>query len=208
MSETPIRITYFRGRGLTEPSRLLLHYAEQKFEDLRLTNEQFEGIKATTPGHQLPLLEIDGHKLSQSGAILRFLAKRFNLNGKDDFEAARADEIWCFFYDRIKEQVPYTMLVLGMADGDKDKLHKEVFLPAATKSLEFYKPILKNTTRGFILESGVSYVDFVVAEHLHTIFSLDSTLKTENPDLALYVENIHSLPQIAKYVKERPQSKV
>ncbi|KAI6206279.1 hypothetical protein M3Y94_00890500 [Aphelenchoides besseyi] len=208
MSETPLRLTYFPGRGLVEPARLLLHYAEQKFEDLRLTHEQFEGIKETTPGHQLPLLEIDGRKLSQSGAILRFLAKRFNLNGKDDFEAARADEIWSFFYDRDRENYQYAVYIVGLADGDKDKLHKEVFMPSAKKSLEFYKPLINNSKRGFILDSGICYADFVVAEHLHTIFSLDSALKTKNPDLALYVENIHSLPQIVKYVKERPESKV
>jgi glutathione S-transferase len=67
----------------------------------------------------MPLLEVDGHKISQSGAIVRFLAKRFNLNGKDEFEAARADEIFNFFYDNIRAQVPYTLVLLGIGAGDK-----------------------------------------------------------------------------------------
>ncbi|KAI6219545.1 Glutathione S-transferase protein [Aphelenchoides fujianensis] len=202
------RLTYFRGRGLCEAARLCLHYKEQKFEDLRLTNEQFDQVRGSTLNGQLPQLEVDGHKIGQSGAILRFLAKRLKLDGKDEFEAARADEIWSFFYDAIKQQVPYSLVILGMSNEDKDKLHEEVFLPVAKRSLEFYKPLINNSKKGYLLESGISYADFVVAEHLNTIFQLDSGLKTKYPDLHIYMESIHSLPQIQSYVKSRPESKV
>jgi hypothetical protein len=127
------KLTYFPGRGLTEPSRLVLHYAGQKFEDVRLTQEQFESLKHSEyystlliyskflafPNGQVPLLEVDGHKIAQSGTILRFLAKRFNLSGKDEFEAAKADEVYSYFYDKIRAQIPYTLLLLGKAEGNK-----------------------------------------------------------------------------------------
>ncbi|KAI6183516.1 hypothetical protein M3Y97_00497300 [Aphelenchoides bicaudatus] len=202
------KLTYFPGRGLTEASRLVLHYAEQKFEDLRLTHDQFSQLKNTFPNGQVPLLEVDGKKISQSGAILRFLARRFKLEGKDEFEAAKCDEVFMYFYDKIRAQVPYTLYLLGQTSGDKDKLHKEVFLPLATQSLHDYEKLLKEHSSGFVLKSGISYADFVVVEHLTTIFGIDKDLETKHPFLAKYVESIHSMPQIAKYVQGRPKSLV
>ena len=58
--------------------------------------------------------------LSQSAAILRFLAKRHNLIGRDEFEAARADELTCYHYDRVQEQLNYLLFKLsipGFTDG-------------------------------------------------------------------------------------------
>ena len=43
------------------------------------------------PMGQMPVLEIDGKKYPQSMAILRYIAKKFNLYGKDDLEALQID---------------------------------------------------------------------------------------------------------------------
>jgi len=45
------------------------------------------------PWGQLPLLEIGDKKIAQSNAIARYLAKKYNLAGKDDWESAKIDEI-------------------------------------------------------------------------------------------------------------------
>ena len=47
--------------------------------------------KKNTPYGQVPLLTVDGVQIAQSGAIVRFLAKRLNLNGASDIEAALID---------------------------------------------------------------------------------------------------------------------
>lgn len=48
----------------------------------------------------MPVLEIDNNvKIPQSFAIARYLAKQFNLNGKDDVEAAQIDAISGLFLD-------------------------------------------------------------------------------------------------------------
>jgi len=44
---------------------------------------------------QLPALEVaDKGVLLQSGAIARYLARKYDLTGADDFEAARCEEYW------------------------------------------------------------------------------------------------------------------
>ena len=41
----------------------------------------------------MPILEHDGKIFSQSYAIARYLAKKYNLAGKNDYETFKCDEI-------------------------------------------------------------------------------------------------------------------
>ncbi len=51
-------------------------------------------VSTALPFGQLPILKLhNGLVLSQSSTIGRFLAKKFNLHGKDEFESAKIDEI-------------------------------------------------------------------------------------------------------------------
>lgn len=43
------------------------------------------------PFGQVPVLEVDGKKINQSFAICRYLAKQYNLAGKNDWEALEID---------------------------------------------------------------------------------------------------------------------
>lgn len=54
-----------------------------------LTNLRF--TFSETPLEQLPILEIDGKVLYQSNAIARFLGRKFNLLGSDEFETFEVD---------------------------------------------------------------------------------------------------------------------
>lgn len=45
------------------------------------------------PNGRLPVLEVNGQKLSESHAILRFLANKFGLAGKTELEQLKIDEI-------------------------------------------------------------------------------------------------------------------
>jgi len=45
------------------------------------------------------MLEVDGKRLCQSLAITRYVAKKFDLVGVDDFEAAQCDE----YVDTVRE---------------------------------------------------------------------------------------------------------
>lgn len=42
---------------------------------------------------QMPILEVDGHVVHQSGAILRYLARRFGLAGDSDWESLLIDTV-------------------------------------------------------------------------------------------------------------------
>ncbi|TGZ56266.1 Uncharacterized protein DBV15_12100 [Temnothorax longispinosus] len=85
------KLTYFNIGCVGEPTRYLLSYCDIKFDDVRLSLEEWPKHKPNMPMGQLPILKIDGKTYHQSRAIARFIAKRSNLYGSDEFEAMEID---------------------------------------------------------------------------------------------------------------------
>jgi glutathione S-transferase len=99
MSSVTYKLTYFNIRGLAETSRMLFKAAGQQFEDYRypismkdgqFSRPEWDADKPKYIYEKIPVLEIDGGKytIAQSKAIERFLARRFNMFGNNDVEAA------------------------------------------------------------------------------------------------------------------------
>merc|ERR1712013_121226 len=88
-----IRLTYFPARGRAEISRLILKHAGVKFDDIRLTGEDFAKVKPILPYGSMPVLEYKGEVLCESMAIAAFLADICNLAGTNAVEKAKANEI-------------------------------------------------------------------------------------------------------------------
>ena len=87
------KLYYFNGRGRAEVSRLVFVVAGQEYEDIRYEGDQWPAHKSEMPLGQMPVLEVDGIKIPQSAAIVRFLAKQFNLAGRDHLEQAKVDAV-------------------------------------------------------------------------------------------------------------------
>jgi glutathione S-transferase len=108
-SSSSYKLIYFAGRGLAETSRMLFKAAGQDFEDYRypLTIKDGQYLRpewdADKPKYiyeKIPVLEIDGgkHIIAQSKAIERFLARRFNMLGSNDIEAAVIGKNFFFLF--------------------------------------------------------------------------------------------------------------
>ncbi|KAI6242330.1 Glutathione S-transferase-1 [Aphelenchoides fujianensis] len=170
----------YEFRGLGEVIRLVLVQAGIPFEDRRMSAEEWARIKETYPNSQVPLLEVDGRRMAQSG--------------------------YEFYYDRVAEHVPYNRVLLGFDQTSKrEDMYERHFLPAVRKALPFYEELVRaaNENDGFILASGLSYADFVVAEHLHTIFAMEPKFAAKNPELAAFRAKIFAVsPQIAAHIRD------
>ena len=89
------KLIYFDFRGRAEAIRMLFALANQEFEDHRVVYSEWPAQKASTPFQKLPILEVTDAEtqqkttLSQSMAIGRFLANRFNMAGKNDIERGK-----------------------------------------------------------------------------------------------------------------------
>ncbi len=92
-----LRLIYFNFPfWRAEVSRLALHLAGIPFEDVRPSRDEFMTLKGSgkLPYGQLPVLEVDGQVLAQSGAIARFCGKLAGLYPNEDaMAAARVDEL-------------------------------------------------------------------------------------------------------------------
>eukprot|EP00961_Rhodomonas_salina_P287662 3886717-Rhodomonas_salina.4 len=70
-----IKVTYFDIEAVAEKLRLALCMTNTPFEDERVTFPDWQKMKPTVKYNQLPVLEVDGEKMYQSSAQLRFLGK-------------------------------------------------------------------------------------------------------------------------------------
>jgi glutathione S-transferase len=87
------KLTYFDfdgGRG--EPVRIAFHAAGIEFEDNRITFPEFGETRGNLPFNAVPVLEIDGTRVTQSNAISRYVGKMAGLYPSDDLQALYCDE--------------------------------------------------------------------------------------------------------------------
>lgn len=71
-------LTYFKGRGRAETTRWMLAVNQIEFKNIVVaTPGELAALRLTgkPPFDQMPLLEIDGLCLSQSTAMVRYLAR-------------------------------------------------------------------------------------------------------------------------------------
>ncbi|KAI1719244.1 putative glutathione S-transferase 6 [Ditylenchus destructor] len=202
------KLTYFQVRGLGESIRLILTHAGQKWEEVNVDFQGWPQLKDKTPFGKLPVLEVDGKPLAETFAICRYLSKKYGLAGKDEWEQAKVDEIADFHKDVAHEIAPFIRVFVDFVPGDKDKMHKEVLLPAVEKNFPVYVRVLKNSGSGFLTKGGLTWPDFLVAEFLTTINNMDATILKKYPDLEQYRQRVHSQPTIKSYVAARKHSVV
>ena len=84
-----------------EVLRVSLFIKDIPFEDVRVSREEFIHLIKTgflpngkrSPFHQLPVIEVDGEIIGQTGAIARYCGKVSNLYSDDKLKAAKIDQI-------------------------------------------------------------------------------------------------------------------
>merc|ERR1712173_562991 len=124
-----IRLTYFPARGRAEISRLILKHAGVKFDDIRLTGEDFAKVKPILPYGSMPVLEYKGEVLCESMAIAAFLADT------NAVEKAKANEIVLAMNGLFETIAKILFSPEGEKAGMKKKLLEET-LPQKFGQLE------------------------------------------------------------------------
>ncbi|CAD5214067.1 unnamed protein product [Bursaphelenchus okinawaensis] len=203
------RLQYFDVRGLGEGIRMIFQYEGVVFEDSRVTMDEWTEVKETARTGMLPQLTLDDRfQLAQSYAIGRFLGKQFGLHGKTEWEAALIDQYSGFLKDFMIQVNPYLFVLLGRTKGDKKKMRKTIFQPAMATFCPQIVTILNNAKSGYLLPSGITWVDFFYVEYFTSLRNLEGNSFKKYREIVLYQEKVHGLPTVADYVKIRPKSQV
>jgi glutathione S-transferase len=198
------KLSYFESRGLAEQCRFVFAFAGVEFEDVRHKDmESWGKLKANYTWGVLPMLEEDGKVLAQSSAILRYLGKKFNLAGDNDFEAAKCDEMVEALGDLKKAAFPALM--------EKDET-KKAELIATLKNETFPKFLsvfnkLIEANGGFLVGKRFSYADFAVASTVD-IFAdhLGKNLFDNYPAFKAHFDSVFNAKGIKEWVAKRPKS--
>ncbi|KAI1704917.1 shK domain-like domain-containing protein [Ditylenchus destructor] len=170
------KLWYFNLRGRGEAIRLLFHYLNEPFEDFRiLTFEDWVGIyKNATPFGSIPILEDleTGGQLAQQFVILRYLAKVLDFAPDSEWEEAKVDEIADFHKDVALQLMPI-YLPLASNSSLQATAEQTARVENITRDyFPFYERVLTDSASGFMVPSGVSWPDFVIADFYETFQSV------------------------------------
>ncbi|CAJ0928023.1 unnamed protein product, partial [Mesorhabditis belari] len=200
------KLFYFDGRGVGEPARQLFALAGKEFEDVRYTDDTWPAHKAEMPFGQMPVLEVNGLKIAQSGAIFRYLAREFGFAGKTAVEQALVDSFYDLYRDYKKDVNNWIYLARGWEQGNAEEAYEKDFVPARDKFFGALEKQLKQNNTGFLVGKSVTYADIQIADHISHLLDFSAKDLDPYPEVRKLRETVEKIPQIAKWIKERPKS--
>lgn len=197
------KLYYFNLRGRAEACRLIFAAADQKFEDMRFDHAQWPEHKSEMPLGQVPVLEVNGVKLPQSTAIARFLAKQFQLAGKDNFSQAQADAVVDTVNDLFAAFAP---IFQEKDETKKNELFQKFETEVLPKHLTNLETLGKLYGKGgpFFVGNELTWADLVVYANTEYLLSKSGSTFDKFPWLQQNRAAVEKQPRIAQYLKARP----
>jgi len=195
-----VTLGYWGIRGIAQPIRLLLEYSGINYEDKRYNAyngtgrvdwaKDKESLGFAFPN--LPYL-IDGNtKLTQSHAIMRYIARKNNLLATTEEETIAMDIVEYEIEDFKNRFVDLCY------NDDYEKL-KEGYLKDFPRSLTRFEKFLG--TKKWFAGEKLTFVDFLVYEQLDQHTVLESHCLDKFPNLTVFVKRFAELPKISSYLK-------
>jgi len=202
----PIKLAYWKIRGLAQPIRILLGYTDTEFEDIRYECDDApphacaewakdkENLGLDFPN--LPYLFDGDIKITQSNACLRYIGRKNKLDGESELEKSRVDmmesqamdfrNIWVnFCYGGTKETLETRSVAYRKKCHDNYLIRFENFLNSKT----------------FFAGDKVTFVDFPMYELLTQHLHFDAALLDTYPNLKAFLKRFEELPKIAAFLK-------
>jgi len=168
-----LKLTYFDAPGRAESIRVALSIAGLPFEDHRVKFPEFAALKAAgaLPLGAVPVLEVDGVSMVQTGAILRYVAHLAapDLYPSDPMAAFIVDSALDTFNDTLSHAMMPSLFERDMAR----KLEMRAALAAGpmTQAFRYTEGLLGRIDGPFLAGHQMSIADIVVANQILQIQS-------------------------------------
>lgn len=153
-----------------------------------------------TPLGTLPILEVDGKSLSQSYAINRFLARKFGLSGKNDWDEGQVNEICDTSVDFFGE-LTKTMFGDDASKAEADKKVKEELGPKYLAGME--KRLTANKS-GFLVGSALTLADLSVYQTLEGLVGKTPEVLDKYPQVKANRKKVAESKGIKEWLAKRP----
>ncbi|XP_048769812.1 glutathione S-transferase 3-like isoform X2 [Ostrea edulis] len=192
-------LVYFNGRGRGEIVRMMLAASEIPFTESFLTErKQFENLleDGALSFKQVPLLRIDDMELVQTGAIVRYVARKGGLYSADDKMAAMID----MYYDASRD-FQYIFLTLKFL-----KTEEQVIADAKAAGDSKYFPALekrlKENGTGFLVGNSLTLADVGFLEVLLMCIEYGGEhFFDDYVEVQKYYQRLISIPSMANFLK-------
>jgi glutathione S-transferase len=189
----PYKLQYFPVRGRAQALRYIVADHGLELKEEVVSDGEWPAVKPKTPLGQLPAFHDGDLHLGQSNAILRYIARKHGLYGKNDREAALIDMI----NDQQEDmRLSYLHLIYQEYDAGKEAYIKN--LPTHLATLE--KVLGENKGgAGFFVGDKISFVDYTIFDLLDNLHILAPHSLDGFPKLKGFHGRIASRDKIAKY---------
>ena len=190
------RLHYFNGRGRAETTRWMLAINQIEFKNVPVeTPEALATLRATgkLPFDQMPLLEIDDLNLSQSSAMIRYLARRGGFYGESN-----QDALWCDMVAGVVADFAETAMQAAFQPT------KEIVLAALMARFAKFGPLfearIEDQGSGFCAADRMTFADVVLAEALSSYLEWCPDVLDDTPLLKTMYDQITKETGIAAYL--------
>lgn len=197
-----IKLTYLKINAKAAAARAILSYTKTPFENITLTLPEFNELKKkTTPGYfeynQVPVLEINNKRLTQSHAINSYLSKIFKIDGDNDFEGAEILSIFSSYEDFWPKFRPIVFQLNDLEKSNIKQIKTDFFNSHAKSYLEIYERRFNKNNTGYLVGKRLSGADIWISVILFNIFKhpmrieeYEHLLITNAPNLNKHVDSI------------------
>ena len=190
-----VKLHYFPGRGRAETTRWMLAINHIKFENVPIeTPEMLLALRASgkLPFDQMPLLEIEEFNLSQSSAMIRYLARRGEYYGSTE-----QDVVWS------------DMIAGAVADFAETSLQaafqptKEIAVKALQERFNKFGPRFENRLNesGLCAGNKLTFSDVLLAEAINSYLEWIPDILDKTPFLNDLYKKVITTSGISTYLK-------
>lgn len=188
-----------------EAPRLAMHLAGIPFEDNRIARKDWPAHRDAAPFQALPFLEVDGKALAESNAINRYVGKLAGLYPKDDWLAARVDEVM----DAIETITTKIGATFSLEGETKQKAREALAAGPIARYAQQLEARLKEGGGEWFVEKRLTVADLKcylwtrwmksgALDHIPT-----DVVDKAAPLLAKHLERVQNHPKIAAYYAAR-----
>jgi glutathione S-transferase len=191
------KLYYFSLNGKANPIRAVLTWKKVEYEDVKYDFSSWPAAKKSGifEFEQMPMLEVNGKKLTQTNAILQYLAKLFNISGSSAYEEYLIASL-------LNSLDDFSTKLMGVmwprTDEQKANLEKntnEVLTVHAPFFLKRWEDRFNDNGKNYMVGDSLTLADICITVGLFNVFKNKVRKETWEPVLNENAPNLSKLVQ-------------